>query len=217
MQAQGFIKIIKKVESDLGGFYGFSPAIQAKDCLAVHTADAETPRGQVLYCAETEETAYLGLELREDIVSQLVEYNPYVKLDLNNIDAFCVVVEEVSHFHLLANRILKNQEVRTVELEWQAEVDKLLFSSLLLHQQTENHHFFPLAKLIYENPSYSVGPKELERYRFASKLAARFWYDQAPSLNSNFLARSTSLLRQMYDWTWPQKVAWIEQPKMKAA
>ncbi len=42
--------------------------------------------------------------------------NPFERLDAENLPAFFVLVEEISHFHLLVSRIERDQPVRGIEL-----------------------------------------------------------------------------------------------------
>lgn len=203
------MKVIRQIEQILSSFYGFTMQVRAEEHLTILSTDNKTMRGQVLYCAENDETTFLGLEIREDILLQLEANDPFVKLSLENIDAFSVLVEELSHFHLLANRIMSGQEVRSIELEWQAEVDKLLLASALLYRQTRSNHFFELAHLIYEKPIYISEDSVLSRYQDATKLAARFWYDQGLRSIDDPMNATLTELRRLYLEAWPSKVALI--------
>lgn len=89
------------------------------------------------------------------------------------LDTLCQVVEGVSHFVCLAERIRCDAQTTQLELELQAEVDK--FVLLALGSEGTVHRRRMHARL-YEDVSFlhHEGTVEGERYRIANDLAARF-------------------------------------------
>lgn len=93
-----------------------------------------------------------------------------------SLDVTCQIVEGVSHFVFLAERIRAELPTTQLELELQAEVDKFVilgWSALSTrdHRQTARLH----ARL-YENVRFlhDEGSERGDRYRLANALAARF-------------------------------------------
>lgn len=85
------------------------------------------------------------------------------------LDVLCQVVEGVSHFVVLAERIRKELPTTELELELQAEVDKFV----LLSSGDEPRE---LRELLYERVRFLHGAdtERGQRYRTANRLAARF-------------------------------------------
>jgi hypothetical protein len=90
-------------------------------------------------------------------------------------DQYLQVLEGVSHFVLVAERIRIGRPTSQLELEFQAEVDKLV----LIQQGLATHSTEFAARLhrqLYGEVSFLHPPEseQGERYRLANRLAARF-------------------------------------------
>lgn len=110
-------------------------------------------------------------------------------------DSYLQVLEGVSHFVLVAERIRIGRPTSQLELELQAEVDKLVLiqhclDTLLPHQSARLHH------RLYEQVSFLHPPdsEQGERYRLANRLAARF----TKRLARLSASERRALLRQFY-------------------
>ena len=90
-------------------------------------------------------------------------------------DAYLQLLEGVSHFVLVAERIRAGRPTCQLELELQAEVDKLV---LIEHccQALDPGSTVVLHHKLYERVSFlhPEGTEQGDRYRLANRLAARF-------------------------------------------
>ncbi len=129
--------------------------------------------------------------------------NPFERLDAENLPAFFVLVEEISHFHLLVSRIERDQPVRG--LNWSGRGRSINFysqatSCLSKRPQTI---FFHLAKILFDQPKFQVAPHLLPAYIEASRLAGRFWYDHFCGLQVSLLPHYGTTLKALYHMSWP--------------
>jgi len=90
-------------------------------------------------------------------------------------DSYLQVLEGVSHFVLVAERIRIGRPTSQLELELQAEVDKLVLLQHCLddlpdHQSRHLHHKL-YGQVRFLHPP---GSEQGDRYRLANRLAARF-------------------------------------------
>ena len=106
MNRAKFIAILHEIENELTACYGFVKELSAIDCLNL-SIEAETlaQAGQnrattLVYQDPAHDELQLGLYFQNDIMENLTLNNPTDSLTHSNLDAFCVVVEELSHFHL---------------------------------------------------------------------------------------------------------------------
>ncbi|MFK7825513.1 MAG: hypothetical protein AB8G05_15290 [Oligoflexales bacterium] len=178
-----FTKLLEDVESFLTSYYGFeSPTatdfLLEKDYLAasLDTSEKGSPRAAVCLQESTCEVSsdpelFLGIYFETDLINRVLAENPLESLNYKNLDAFCVLVEELSHFHLIFQRAQQNREVSQLELEWQGEIDKFLFSAIMLLQQQGNPHLHQLRSVLFDKADIV----NHERYEAANKLAAQFW------------------------------------------
>jgi hypothetical protein len=109
-------------------------------------------------------------------------------------DSYLQLLEGVSHFVLLAERIRVGLPTSHLELELQAEVDKLVLIQHCL--EIGGAHASALHRKLYGQVSFlhESGTEQGDRYRLANRLAARFT-QRLTQLSP--LARRT-LLRRFY-------------------
>jgi hypothetical protein len=209
--------IIGRIETALSYFYGFDLQTRAVDHLvsedeiSMHTGLESNPRGSVLVLNPAPDELYIGLFLGSDILARVVDRNPINTLSNENLDAFCVIIEELSHFHLILNRALLGQEVTQLELEWQAEVDKILVCASLLKNQVGKAHYPHLMTKILHTATYATG--NLDRYLEANAFAAKFWKHSLNYLSERedpIISRDLrKVLRRLYRNSWNEKVSKI--------
>ena len=133
------------------------------------------PRSAVLVWQDQEDDGelHLGLYFRNQAIEPMTRACPLISLNHQNLDAFCLIIEEISHFYLIVQRALEKREVSKLELEWQAEIDKLLIAAWILEEQTGDPHLHQLAHSLFSTPIFS---SEETRYQEASDQAAKLWY-----------------------------------------
>jgi hypothetical protein len=88
-------------------------------------------------------------------------------------DTYLQLLEGVSHFVLLAERIRIGRPTSQLELELQAEVDKLvlILDSIGARAQARHVHHKLYERVSFLHPA---GTEQGDRYRLANRLAARF-------------------------------------------
>jgi len=193
----------------------------------LHVPPPQESQGSVAFsqCSKTSDV-FMGVSFAPAIMSHLASDDPLDRLSTKNLNACCVVIEEVSHFHLLVNRALRTQQVSQLELEWQGEVDKLLVCAQLLHDQCGNAHMLPLARMIYDSgiifADENDGTNEdALRYWEATRFAARFWFGAiSTSPNASGILHDPDLrrlLNRAYSASWNGKLEAIAQPALRKA
>jgi|GEM_PF-892507 len=192
----GIVRLVHAVEHCLANFYSFEPLADAAahlipqsdliDHAPEQRADSSS-QGSVIFsqCDKTSDL-YMGISFSQPILENIFTQNPAERLSSSNINACCVVIEEVSHFHLLINRASKKHQVSQLELEWQGEIDKLLVCASFLMSQCGDAHLLPLARQIYDLSNiYTTDPAQSERYWEATRFAAQFWFGTISSAEDN--------------------------------
>jgi len=130
----------------------------------------------------------LGVVLDGGTFNSLAGADPRVRLDHDNLGAFCTLTEEVSHFVYLHFCARTSRSVTQLELELQAEVDKYLTAVFLLCLQNEGAVSPRLRELLFRRYRLAarLTAEQAERYRAASTLAHRY----CSFLESAYLRRS---------------------------
>ncbi len=92
-----------------------------------------------------------------------------------DLDGYCQVIEGVSHFVVVAERVRRELPVTQLELELQAEVDKFVLLALM-QRRFEALRARTLHARLYEAITFCdpAGTEPGDRYRFANDLAARY-------------------------------------------
>ena len=209
-------ELVSHIETLLAEYYRFSPIVSATSFMLddaalssfsgsenLNSEDFSPERGSVLLVDEGEkEGVFIGLHIADSIVAGLENANPLNVLDGENLDKFCLLVEELSHFHLILNRMAEKKAVTRLELEWQAEVDKLLISSIVLKSQNGFSNQNQLAVALFDQAITTSSKKEL--YDTATRYAAKFWFEALKSSSWSDQKVRGFLLRN-YRLNWEDK------------
>ncbi len=93
-----------------------------------------------------------------------------------SLDELCQIVEGVSHFVYLADRIRHERRMTRLELELQAEVDKFVIVGFTALAHPDRNTAWRLVNRLYEGVQFLHEPhtEEGQRYRIANDLAAKF-------------------------------------------
>jgi hypothetical protein len=143
----------------------------------------------------------LAVVLDGGIFTLLAGADPRVRLDHDNLGAFCTLTEEVSHFVYLHFCARTSRSVTQLELELQAEVDKYLTAVFLLCLQNEGAVSPRLRELLFRRYHLAarLTVEQAERYRAASALAHRYCsYLEAAYLRRSRLADLAREARRFY-------------------
>ncbi len=115
---------------------------------------------------------FLGIHFSDTIFLNLCEQNPIAKLSHVNLNSFWTVIEEVSHFHLFLNRMTANRPIGRLELECQAEIDKIILAACVLKEQVNQNHLPVLKNALFNKTEIYHSDDEL--YYKASQVAYEF-------------------------------------------
>ena len=183
-----FIEIISHIEHEILEYYDIQKPTRARDFILQEEAcqymvqvsrreqNVHQPRAAVYLidqgseCSQEEEL-FIGIYFQSELIEKILSMNLLHPLDLKHLDPFCVIVEELSHFHLIIERAQQNRQISQLELEWQGEVDKFLFSAIFLTKNKYSIDLKELQKLLFER----VKLQPQNRYHVANKKAAQFW------------------------------------------
>lgn len=118
----------------------------------------------------------VSLYIKQDIIDLLTDDNPMHDLHRGNINAYLIALEGVSHFIYLAWNAHYDREVSLFELELQAEVDKYIFTMILLANQQDDDLPRGLINRLFLQHSYAsdMGGEEQHRYERANYYAYHY-------------------------------------------
>jgi hypothetical protein len=184
--------LLLDVQRRLESLYAIEPLSPITDFLIDDEEASRLPGGgsRTLLHQDGQEVS-VGVFLEEEVRRGLLAADPRTKLDGSNLQAFCVLTEEVSHFVYLLFCVHTARSVTQLELELQGEVDKYLSVAFLLSQQNEGAVSVRLRELLFRHYRLTerLSEEQAERYRAASDLAYRY----CGYLEDRFLKRRTDL------------------------
>jgi hypothetical protein len=173
----GSAGVLVDVQRRLEGFYGLPPQAPVTDFLIPPHAEGEYPgAGSRTLVTEDDDGLSIGVLLEPGVLERLALDDPRVRLDGDNLGAFCTATEEVSHFLYLLFRAGSRRAVTQLELELQGEVDKYLNAVFLLSLQNDGAVSARLRELLFRRYRLDerVSAERASRYRAASDLAYRY-------------------------------------------
>ena len=113
----------------------------------------------------------------------LEDNNPLENINFRNLWAFLEIIEEISHFLVLTVFIEMNLNIKRIEMEIAAFIDKILVSfELAKHQWNEamlkwNAMYLRHFIFEYNEPYYQIQDTEAERYRIAHRVWSQAFRD----------------------------------------
>ncbi len=208
------LEILKPIQSQLEAIYEIR--IEYDVCNFTFTdrtyADAvgcnnsNTP--EQLLISQQEDYLNISLYLDNSILNQLQNSDPYSYLHENNLQAFWIAVEGVSHFLYVAWRARYDRPVSQLELELQAEIDKFVCATKLLSQQNQSLNLKKLWERLFRNYYLrnQMDAEQIQRYWLANQYAGKY----CQTIQN--LSGSTTLnnhLRRFYRLNQVKKIAHI--------
>ncbi len=212
--------IIRRIEMRLVHYYHLDGAINACDFLmpAVNDSAECPPAGRVLVVHE--EDLFVGIEFNEVTRDRLLNLVVEDGIQGDQLAALLIVIEEVSHFHLIVQRANAGLETSQLELEWQAEVVKMVVLSGFAGHRTFPHLLHQLHATLVN--AFTLRPElskaSQSRYVEATRYFDHLWKKQLlPLLNENPAALPLHLdqphirehLRKLYWKSWQGKLETI--------
>jgi hypothetical protein len=169
--------LLIETQRRLEALYAIEPQPPVVDFLIPEDQARNYPGGgsRTLVVQEGEDVS-VGVLLEPAVAQALRDADPRVQLDQSNLQAFCVVTEEVSHFLYLLFCARFARSVTQLELELQGEVDKYLCAAFVLSLQNEGTVSATLHERLFRRYRLAahVDAEQAERYRAASRLADRY-------------------------------------------
>ena len=135
------------------------------------TGDSLRDAEEWVLVRETDDGLDIAVFVDECHLDALSETSCISQAPLEAFAAFCAATEGVSHFLMLFERYRRQEPVRMLELEAQAEVDKFVCASL--HQPGHSSEWWTR---LFRDASVvgGLGAEESDRYEEAGRLAAGF-------------------------------------------
>ncbi len=106
-------------------------------------------KGLMLLLPEEDELS-LAIYLNDQVMNNLRKYSPSQGLNERNINDFCIMAEEVSHFLYITWKAQHSIQITNLELEIQAEVDKFIICTFYCSNCEDRFNRLPLKELLFE-------------------------------------------------------------------
>ena len=115
---------VREIERFVVGDRGFRRLYAARE--VVHVVESAGFADAQVLVREGGDGVRVNIYYPDALIAALEGRNPLRGLDVSNLDAFAVFVEELDHFLVLAARALEGRAVSLFELELHANVTKYL-------------------------------------------------------------------------------------------
>ena len=209
-------KIVQKIEQSLCDFYNLKPDESAKDFLLdekitdkaflefITRKGIDPQRAATLFQLDDDGFLDINIFFSKKLKNSLEENCPLEELSLKNIDAFCALAEEISHFHFIIDHCHRDEPFSLLELEWQGEIDRFLSCVFLLQEQSGSSHYRQLFSLFFEEEYRTHLSPFKERYIEASYLARKYLAKNIP--------KGLFSMRNTFRASFKEKLTMIRQP-----
>ena len=177
-------------------------------------ANALSPTGvcdndERLLISQSDQNLDISVFVDQKTLAQLKDDDPLVGLHEDNIHAFMLALEGVSHFQYLCWNASYDKSVTLLELELQAEVDKYVTVVSVLNDQGRAADTRSIHAKLFSDVSYHDDLKDVvrERYHRANHYAGKY----CRALSRNFPrcashSRFLNELRRFYRLTQNEKI-----------
>ena len=161
-----------------------------------------------------EENLSLGIYFNPRTRENLKEIDKVSPLRPEDLEAFAVVAEEISHFHYMLFHLPGGRSLRKIELELQGEVDSFLLSFFLSCEKLSLEEAFQSTfESLFEKFHLRdhLDENERSRYEYAIGFAKRFIAKLKPLLTQP--EQREALLkwtRKFYRLSFEEKLSWIK-------
>ncbi len=181
----------------LEALYRADSGLDPQTVLLPFRADAGVLREALLLREAEDGVLELALALEQNTLHAFEAVDAHRALADDALAGTLPVLEGLSHLLYVAEAARCNRPVSGLELETQAEVDKLAL--LLLHRwQDAREAFHPLVERLYRRFENIAAPDLQERYEMANRLALAFSRRLWPSVRDGRLGDLHRLLRRFW-------------------
>jgi hypothetical protein len=190
----------------LEALYGTDTGLDPHNLLLPYEAEEDEAR-EILFLRESDDGLEVGLALDQDILEHLESMPAQHVLEDDRLGRTLPVLEGLSHLCYVAEAARCERPVSGLELETQAEVDKLALC--LLHRWPRARDDFGrlVDRLYYRFDLMPAHDDLRERYQTANRLALGFSRRLFPHVDAGRLGGLRSTLRRFWGSTMPQKRA----------
>jgi hypothetical protein len=202
---------VRQIDRALKRLYNLESQYRAEDFLLSRPVSSQSKVGNAdlrgaLYVRGEAQELSLGIYLSEAVTHHLSTFKAWRhrKWSRDQIGAFTVATEEISHFHYLLFHATNSRQVTQLELELQGEIDKFLLTYFATRHLSED--FPTVFEALFEQIFYRfhladhLSAEEKTRYTDANSLARRFIRKQVRWLTGKDPHHEKSLgnLRRFY-------------------
>jgi hypothetical protein len=189
--------LLKKIQQQFEAIYRLPPLLSIEDFLISQETLEQlaaqkqnlplTRRGMMLLLPERDEMR-VAIYLHNQVMDNLYTYNPFIGLNENNIQAFCIAVEEVSHFLYTTWKVQQSLPITTLELELQAEVDTFILCTLYHLSHGSAIFCSSLMEFLFDSfhVAHDLPSESQHRYSTANTLVRHYCY----FLDDRFIKKS---------------------------
>ena len=221
--------LLNRLQQHLENIYEVRSGYRVADFLISDPAlardldESETARElpeKLLIRKQGDEDVNIGLYLDPGLIQRLEEHDPTQSLHGKNLHDFWLAIEGISHFLYFTWNAGYERRVSLLEMELQGEVDKYILAAFLFYSQQQGEVPAGLHQHLFHELAYDerLNAAELQRYRRANYLAARFCYSvETLFLRSRAHAGMINALRRFYRLTHHHKICAIERLGKSAA
>ena len=167
---------------------------------------------ETLLVSQDDDGLAVSLFLDRAMLDRLESANPLDRLRAEQLDDLWKVLEGISHFNCVVWKATQDREVKLLELELQAEIDKFVSTLQLALRQGNQKILNGLHGWLFDNVSFhdDLDDEQLDRYRAANDYAARYCCGLRRRLiDDDQLALSE--LRQFYRMQLTDKISHIHE------
>ncbi len=167
---------------------------------------------ETLLVSQDDDGLAVSLFLDRDLLDRLESANPLDQLRAEQLDDLWKVLEGISHFNCVVWKATHDREVKLLELELQAEIDKFVSTVQLAIRQGNRDILNRLHGWLFDNVSFQddLDDEQLDRYRAANDYAARYCCGLRQRLiDDDQLALSE--LRRFYRMQLAEKISHIHE------
>lgn len=176
-------RTISQIDLALKSLYNLDSPLSAQDFLLTRSpvpASTPMPPGMLFIepPSEKDDSLGLGIYLRPEIGETLDALSQVRHWSGQQLAAFGVAAEEVSHFHYVAHFAPRGRGVSQLELEFQGEIDKFLltFFARIPADGDDGLAFEALMEKFFEGFTWfeKLSAEQKARYEEANRLAKAF-------------------------------------------
>ncbi len=211
--------LLNQVQNQLEMIYGIGLneraeefLIDKKEALNLFTQGEKIPKELLLVRKPKEETVEVALFLDNNLLDNLNENDPFVSINENNLNDFCILIEGISHFVYFLWKSHNQHPITQLEMEMQAEIDKYLM--LLFYSKTndDNNLMAQVFDRLFENFTVfeTLTREHTAQKLSASDLAMRYCHRiQNKWKNKSDFSELLDEVRQFYNFSQEEKIRHI--------